>query len=253
MIEIYLFDSPLYAEREMYKTGDKVRVKTWEELLATDGAFEDQGGISCRDGWFAGSMKRYCGHEFTVNIIYDTCLALLGAGGWGFQDWMLTPVEEVMETKPTTMRLNPLEHVATIDRVSVGMWVFSIKEGWVQVKNISGQNEHEIKAGQFTYCGNGRRHEPDKYPMLFLFDIFEGTSPPEPEIDWKKVPMDTDVEVRNDPKDEWRLRKFVCYLPGCGFPFLVFGDGHGMKTATGTATFGFCRLAVDCKPEWQKC
>jgi hypothetical protein len=92
--------------------------------------------------------------------------------------------------------VNPLDHVATLERVSVGMWVFSSLSGWVQVSQIdNGSHDglYPIKAGRDIYTINGWFRADCKYPSLFLIDIFEGTSPPVPEVDWGKVPPGTPV------------------------------------------------------------
>lgn len=62
----------------------KVRIKTWHELLATEGVFEDQDGdIGCEFGevWFHKDMKELCGecHKITPR---GRCK------GWSVEPWM---------------------------------------------------------------------------------------------------------------------------------------------------------------------
>jgi hypothetical protein len=79
----------------MMTPGQRVRVKTWEELLATPGAAIDDDGDACIElsaVVFATDMKRWCGKEIDLAKPPE---------GWNFADWMLTPVEEAMEMKVT--------------------------------------------------------------------------------------------------------------------------------------------------------
>jgi len=161
-----------------------------------------------------------------------------------------------METKPTNMRLNPLEHVVTLDKVSVGMWVFDCSLGWHRVESVTGSHgtsdcefplhTHDGKQTR-VFTADGKRTKHNKYPSLFLIDIFEGTNHPEPEVDWSKVPPGTPVSGEN--------------RDGKGVSGLFAGrEYHVSKDATlydvwaqnTYYRFEFCRLAVPVKPEWIK-
>lgn len=86
-----------------YKVGDKVRVKTWNELkeIGSEGI---AGDIVKPDGWnlsFLFPMKEYCGKEFEIKQAFnnDESYALWGVKNedgttWFFEDWMLEPVKE---------------------------------------------------------------------------------------------------------------------------------------------------------------
>jgi len=76
-----------------FKQGDRVRVKTWEELLATPGAELDMRDIHLQTSSivFVHEMKDWCGREIDLSKPND---------GWNFADWMLT--EAKVETKPTS-------------------------------------------------------------------------------------------------------------------------------------------------------
>src|SRR5690348_12897954 len=100
-----------------YKPGDRVRVKTWEELLATPGV--DISGSGLRNvhtgDYFNKGAHWLCGKTVTIVNTSDDGYSIKEDGlAWSWYDWMLTGAN--VETKPTNMRLNPLDHVATIDR-----------------------------------------------------------------------------------------------------------------------------------------
>ena len=46
----------------------------------------------------------------------------------------------------------------------------------------------------------------------------------EPEVDWKKVPMNTVIEVRDDKYASWNKRAFIFYDEGAEFPFVCIGN-----------------------------
>lgn len=258
----------------MYKQGDKVKVKTWEELLATPGVRMTALGLrnDSTGDYVSGLMREYCGQIVTITRFDDGGFQIEeDKGAWSWFTWMLTPVEEAMETAAEIMadkspsmgevaqrlayRLNLLQYAATLDRVSVGMWVFDTHNGWTKITELLELREMVIvtDCGRRTYA-DGRNLKSDKYPSLFLVDIFEGTSPPAQEIDWSKVPMDTEVEVRNSTDEIWLPRHFCCYLPvGNGYgQYVAFVDNFCRIQAFAVDRYRFCRL-VDQKPEWIKC
>jgi hypothetical protein len=160
-----------------------------------------------------------------------------------------------METKPTNMRLNPLDHVATIDRVSAGMWVWSIDRGWAEVGAVDRTDDrYPIKMKGNCYTAKGMRATQDANPSLFLVDIFEGTSPPAPEVDWEKVPYGTKVEVCNTSFEDklngiWRFGEFLEYKPSNTRKYralIILNDCPHVAAMW----FDHCRLACEPKPEW---
>lgn len=48
--------------------------------------------------------------------------------------------------------------------------------------------------------------------MIWLMDEYK--EPEEPEIDWSKVPVDTNIYVRESIDDEWLRRYFAKYVDG---------------------------------------
>lgn len=76
-----------------YKAGDKVRVRSWEEMEREFGGEPNSPYIEIPGApSFADDMREFCGKEFTVDAVYSDCYVLSGAGGverWGFCDEML--------------------------------------------------------------------------------------------------------------------------------------------------------------------
>lgn len=74
-----------------FRVGDRVRVKTWEELLRL-GELDSIGGIRHSYLYFNREMRQYCGREFTVEYVgADTYF--LAEVGWNWSDWMLEPAD----------------------------------------------------------------------------------------------------------------------------------------------------------------
>lgn len=89
----------------MFQPGDHVYVKTWDELLATEGAryllydAVNVGGVN-----FVKEMKVFCGKEFIIGEYaqsgswlgyYLNRLDECSAGGFLFNDEMLKPVTPI--------------------------------------------------------------------------------------------------------------------------------------------------------------
>ena len=53
----------------------------------------------------------------------------------------------------------------------------------------------------------------------------------EPEVDWKKVPMNTVIEVRDDNYASWNKRVFVFYDEGADFPFVCISNATASAKA----------------------
>ena len=79
-----------------YKAGDKVRVRSWEEMERELGGEPNALCIEIPGGPnFVDSMREFCGKEFTVDTVYSDYYILSGAGGverWKFCDEMLCDV-----------------------------------------------------------------------------------------------------------------------------------------------------------------
>ena len=83
----------------------------------------------------------------------------------------------------------------------------------------------------------------------FLLGIWldeEYIEPPKPAVDWRKVPVDTLVRVRNDENDKWALRYFKWFVNGHRTPAVTWADGATSKTAEGcTEYWKYCELVED--------
>ena len=80
--------------------------------------------------------------------------------------------------------------------------------------------------------------------QLWLDEEYE--EPPNPEVDWSKVPVDTMVQVRDDESDKWTLRYFRWFVRGHRTPFVTWADGATSKTAENcTEYWKYCELVED--------
>lgn len=79
----------------------------------------------------------------------------------------------------------------------------------------------------------------------------EYEEPPNPEVDWSKVPVNTLVRVRDNEDDEWVLRYFKCFSrsPSAYKPerdYEVWALGATSVTAEGdTEQWYYCELVDD--------
>lgn len=100
-----------------------------------------------------------------------------------------------------------------------------------------------------TYNINGHFFYNVGEPILFYRNGSERylTERPEPEIDWKKVPMGTKVYCANRINEKAEeVDYFVFYNPKHNYPFWIL---VGENKAAG---YKYCKLAEPCKPEWIK-
>lgn len=79
-----------------YKAGDKVRVRSWEEMERELGGEPNALCIEIPGAPnFVDSMRKFCGKKFTVDTVYSDYYILSGADGverWKFCDEMLCDV-----------------------------------------------------------------------------------------------------------------------------------------------------------------
>ena len=79
----------------MLKAGDKIRIKTWEEMLDYENIYEDIYGNLCKRGdnteYFIPSMKKYCNRIIYLNDYNDETVY---HNGWKFFPWTYEILEE---------------------------------------------------------------------------------------------------------------------------------------------------------------
>lgn len=82
---------------------------------------------------------------------------------------------------------------------------------------------------------------------MFAFWLDEEyIEPPKPEVDWRNVPVDTLVRVRNDENDKWALRYLKWFVKGMCNPFVTWAVGATSKTAEDcTEYWKYCELVGD--------
>lgn len=91
-----------------FKVGDKVRVKTWDELLKI-GKLEDAEDFGRESIWppeggrcmFADKMEKHCGALMTIEEVgHDDYFLKEDGIGFAWEDWMLEAVRENEEPTP---------------------------------------------------------------------------------------------------------------------------------------------------------
>lgn len=250
----------------MYKSNDKVRVKTWDELLATPGASIANNSIRHEFGLasFTVFMNKFCGQQLVLGEKRYAGFSIKDgdpSDNYVLEDWMLTPAEETMEPKPTTMRLSPLDYVARLEDLKVRDWVYALRYGWLRVREIAAGAIHPIRTERVStwdslwadYMADGRLAASDVAPSLFTVDIFNGTPPPEREADWPNAAamgrpecMFWDVVGFNlEDSVDGQLVAYLEDRQDAEFPFVAFIEEVGFRR------FKYCRL-VDPKPEYYK-
>lgn len=170
-----------------YKVGDKVRVKTWEQMVDE----YENGDMSVKmihtpNYHFNESMKKICGTIQTVLFVSYDCYRLSGQP-WGIVDEMLLPAEET-----------------NAEHYKDEIWKI------VMSGNSLAKEKGVLKSCRDTLCSNCdftngsecriRRKE-------WLNAPYEN----EKKVDWSKVAVDTKILVRDCDKDEWIKRYFAKY------------------------------------------
>lgn len=158
------------------------------------------------------------------------------------------------EEKETESTDPIFKNVATVDKLKPGMMIFDVRFGWQKVHRINHMPGYPIHTHeQQTYRADGKREEVDKYPSIYLIDIFNGGTPPDLDIQWWKVPHLTSVFVKNKKDAEWIKGQLVEYRPkslNYNTRFrAIFSAGHEK-----TEWFECCKLhpEVEIKAEWLK-
>lgn len=76
-----------------FKVGDKVKVKSWEEMANTYGIDEDGDIIINGSCVFSKAMEIYCDNVYEVNkLLVGNCCFLTNCEEWYFTDEMLDKV-----------------------------------------------------------------------------------------------------------------------------------------------------------------
>lgn len=105
-----------------YEVGDKVRVKSWGELVTINTLNKFTGSISdyASSEAFVKEMKEFCGKIFTISEVND----FIGyyrtrSNRWRWQDWMLEDIE--VESTPVLdtivireVIIEPMEYVLSL-------------------------------------------------------------------------------------------------------------------------------------------
>ena len=76
-----------------YKVGDKVKVRSWEDMEKERGLDFD-GDIKIGDIGFVRDMKEYCGKELTISAVYSSFYHTLEGGSWAYTDEMFEDAPE---------------------------------------------------------------------------------------------------------------------------------------------------------------
>ena len=80
------------------KIGDKVKVKTWDEI-ANMGKYDEDGDIKLSDSYFLRDMKPYCEQEYTIVRIEDGLYQMKDIPAWLLSSQTFDKIEELKEDK----------------------------------------------------------------------------------------------------------------------------------------------------------
>ena len=83
-----------------FKVGDKVKVRSWEDMRDEFGTDED-GDIIIKEEkvYFLEKMSALCGTAQIISVVHDGYYLLKNAEGWIFTDEMLEPVDRKSSKK----------------------------------------------------------------------------------------------------------------------------------------------------------
>ena len=76
-----------------YKVGDKVKIRSWEDMEKEFGLDSD-GDIKTGDIDFVRGMEHYCGKELTISEVYSSFYHTFEGGDWAYADNMFEDVSE---------------------------------------------------------------------------------------------------------------------------------------------------------------
>lgn len=62
------------------------------------------------------------------------------------------------------------------------------------------------------------------------------------DIDWVRVPADTDVLVNTELEEIWYVRKFALYIPKGGVKYRTYAEGECKEDARSVQAWEFCKL-----------
>lgn len=104
-------------------------------------------------------------------------------------------------------------------------------------------NPKPFNLNETDFC---ERYSCQSCSKLFAFWLDEEyIEPPKPGADWRKVPVDTLVRVRDYECDSWRIRYFRAYNEEApDYKYSTWENGTTSKTTGGfTEAWRYCELA----------
>ena len=110
--------------------------------------------------------------------------------------------------------------------VQIGDFVFTIVYGWIKVRKIFKNHHYPILCGNESFNSEGKPFHENTNPSAWTYDPLHGTKPP---IDWKKVEVGTEVEVRNSSNADWASGKIITYNASKALPYGCIGYGEGLQ------------------------
>lgn len=125
-------------------------------------------------------------------------------------------------------------------------WAFDVIAGWVFLGTYI-DIQYPLAAGTSTYTKDGKIQKSHTYPRLLDYDPFNGTKPPEPKIDWRKVPRDTPVLVSDDGVEFYE--KYFSYTNELG-QYVCFDSGKKSFESIRTNAWQHIKLNCELNPEW---
>jgi len=134
-----------------------------------------------------------------------------------------------------------------LSNVEVGDWIWTIKEGWLRVRDIVSCIDYAIRTIGESYTIDGKRHVSDRYPSAFTEPPDCLNAEPKP-CEFKKGDK---VLVRDFNNTSWRRRYFAGENPNqLEERFGAFADGADEWSSKGQVRYWkFCKPWVEGEDE----
>ena len=167
----------LFAEqkKQTYKVGDRVRIKSWGQMVKERGVPTSINAISFQPCPFVVSMKKYCGQILTISGIFEGFAKMEESDDWNFN---LDSIEcKVKDEEPTYYSGKII--FTKGDNVFETGHIYEIKDGIIKTQNNSEypllsepfKNLDDVK-DYFTGNKNGRKRRSGwSYKTLKFIEV----------------------------------------------------------------------------------
>lgn len=146
-----------------YKIGDKVKVRSYSDMLSTEGVYEVYNDLTDGTEFFVPDMNKLCGNVYTVKSIDNNRGVLTVEGhSWTFRDWMIEPVDDLAKMKAECAALQRQIAFLESEKNSKVEFVDFIWHGWNNspAVKVKGENDSNFlyvakTAKTMMHCNSG--------------------------------------------------------------------------------------------------